>query len=794
MSGLTRIFRLSIFLLFLMAGASACSRSEPEPVPTPTVVQQSTRQATASPEIVVTEPPLPIATETPTPQPSPAVTLPAPLYFLSNGQIQRLETDGQIVTQLTQEEQPITDFDVSPVDAHLIYVTGNSLVEANPQYGTRIVKVAGASVDPDDPASYTTERISDPRFSPDGTQIAFGYNGINLIASGEALTSTVVLASDAYPDPNNLPREEVRFYTVGEWSPTGNALMVRFSYWPEAGGLAVFNLQNGEVIDLQNSNPNTPLCCEWAWNRTGNRAIIASNLMAYGTPGLATLDAATGNVTAVIQGVPTQPISERTPLELFRAPYLVTEDQALTFASIQTEMSVPSQYSVYAVDLATGELTPLAKEGYETSSDILWARDGSGAALVLADQPNPLGVMAGPIWWVPGNGNPPVELPANGHLLRWGPSAMAPVQVESTDPMTVTATLSNTALLTARVLLNVRAGPGTAYATVGELAAGSVVTVTGISPDSGWWQIGYPPTSTNRAWVIGDPNLVEAVNTEQIPVVAPPPLPRPVGRIFYSAPNSGGIQSVLAQSLAPGALPTVVVENAVQPAVAESSGQIAVRSSRSDLLGIGILDPSIGQLIGVTSHPEDSLPMWSPEGGRLVFASTRHGDRRWRIYITPAGAAQVAQELTFGLDPDWHPRADLIVYKGCDDTGENCGVWTMDSSGNNRTPLTTDRTDSRPIWSPDGRTIVFMSEARHGNWEIYAVDTNGRTVNRLTDNASLDGLPTFSPDGSHIAFVSNRGGSWGIWVMPVNGGSAQQVINIGADLPNWLEQGIDWAE
>ncbi len=798
-----KIVRL-LLLICVMALISACGSDEPDLSSTPTLVQPSSPPASAggvmTPVVAVTEVPAPTATSSPVP--APVIVLPAPLYFLSNGQIQRLETDGQILTQLTQEEDPITDFDVSPVDAHLIYVTGNDLVEANPQYGTRVLKVVGTPVDPNDTASQTTNRISNPRFSPSGTQIAFGLNGVNLIDAGDSVTPTLLLASDPYPDPNNPPRSEIRFYTAGEWSPTGDALMVFFSYWPEAGGLAVLDPQSGTIIDLQSTDPNTPSCCEWAWDRAAKRALIASNLMVYGTPGLSVVDVTNGEVTAVFQGVPTAPVSERTPLALFRAPYAATTELALAFASVQTDMSNPSQYSIYAVNLSTGELTPLGKEGYDTSSDILWARNGSGAALVIATEANPLGVFAGPIWWIPADGKSAIELPANGNVLRWGPSATAPtpVIIEQTEitttveTITDTVTLTDTPTLTARVLLNVRSGPSTAYATVGELAAGSVVTVTGISPDGSWWQIAYPPEGGRRSWVIGDEALVQPGNVDNVQVVTPPPLPRPVGRIFYSASGPDGVQSILAQSLAPGALPTVVVANASQPAVDEGSGRLAIRSSRSDLLGIGIFDANNGQLTGITSHLEDSLPSWSPDGGQLVFASTRHGDRRWRLYRVAAASNQVAQELTFGLDPDWHPGADLVVYKGCDDTGESCGLWTMDSGGNNRAPLTADKTDSRPMWSPDGRTLVFMSEARHGNWEVYAVDAGGNTINRLTDSADLDGLPTFSPDGSHVAFVSNRGGSWGIWVVPVSGGTPQQVIAIGANLPNWLEQGIEWAE
>ncbi|MEZ4830768.1 MAG: SH3 domain-containing protein [Caldilineaceae bacterium] len=426
------------------------------------------------------------------------------------------------------------------------------------------------------------------------------------------------------------------------------------------------------------------------------------------------------------------------------------------------------------------------------------ARDGSGAAVVMITEPGPLG-FAGPIHWLPADGGPAIELPAVGEDLQWGPSATTPAAPtrdaeDSQQPARDDGAPNGAATFTAQVLLNVRSGPSTAFPIIGELAADEATRITGISPDGGWWQILYPPGTETRAWVTGDPEFGAATNADDVAVVTPPPLPRSVGRVFYSAPNADGVQSIFAHSLAPGAPTELVLADASQPALSPNGARLALRSTRSDLLGIGVLDLAGAQLTGVTSHLEDSLANWSPDGSSLVFASTRHGDRRWRVYVAPADGGQTAQEVRFGLDPDWHPTADVIVFKGCDDRGEACGLWTMTSDGGNPRALTDNVTDSRPVWSANGRTIVFMSESRHGNWEIYSLNAANGAVTRLTEDSALDGLPTVSPDSSRVAFVSNRGGSWGVWVVPITGGTAQRVFEIGPDLPNWLEQGIDWAE
>lgn len=777
-------------------GAEEILGAEAPPVMTPASPPQPTPPP--APTGAVAEVP---RTTRPTPLPTPVAILPAPLYFLSNGQIQRLETDGSTLTQLTLEPQPITAFDVSPIDARLIYVTNNQLVEANPQYGSRMVKVVGQPGAADDPAWRAAERISAPYFSPDGREIAFGLNGVQVIAAGESVTVTTLLSSDPYPAPNTPVRETIRFFAAGPWSPDGAQILAPFDYWPEAGGLVVISRADGAITEFSADVPNVPNCCDWAWSRSTGQGFIASDHVIYGIPGLSAADVESGELTLLVAGSPDRADGNGAgPWRFFRAAHQDSRGNLFVFVSQQAEMMDSPAYGMVQVQ-ADGSLREIQSRVYATQGDILWARDGSGAALVQAAWDENLG-LEGPIHWLPADGRAIVPLPAQGTHLRWGPSASQPGQesaAESTGEESLTAPEEQTngevlPQLTAQVLLNVRGGPSTAYPIVGELDEGERTRITGISPDGEWWQIVYPPESGERAWVTGNPEFSDAVNTQDLAVVTPPQPPRSVGRLFYSAPGPNGRTAIFAQSLAPGAAPELLLDGASQPNLWQNSQQLLVRSERSDLLGLGIYDLSTRQLRPITSHQEDAVASWSPDGQQIVFASTRHGDRRWRVYTMPSSGAVTAVERAFGNDPHWHPGADRIVYKGCDEVGENCGLWIMDSAGGNRGQLTADRTDSRPVWSPDGRTVIFMSEERDGIWEIYKVDVATSLITRLTDSPSLDGLPTVSPDGSRVAFVSNRDGGWGIWVVPINGGTPQRVVDLGADLPNWLEQGIHWGE
>jgi hypothetical protein len=84
-------------------------------------------------------------------------------------------------------------------------------------------------------------------------------------------------------------------------------------------------------------------------------------------------------------------------------------------------------------------------------------------------------------------------------------------------------------MVTSAGAVRVRTGPSTQYEQAGNLAQGQTAVITGRN-DVGqgtWWQIQFPAAPTGLGWISGNPAYVTAYNTENVPVVAPPPLPTP---------------------------------------------------------------------------------------------------------------------------------------------------------------------------------------------------------------------------------------------------------------------------
>jgi Tol biopolymer transport system component len=88
----------------------------------------------------------------------------------------------------------------------------------------------------------------------------------------------------------------------------------------------------------------------------------------------------------------------------------------------------------------------------------------------------------------------------------------------------------------------------------------------------------------------------------------------------------------------------------------------------------------------------------------------------------------------------------------------------------------TNSSDRSPTWSPDGTRIAFVS-FRKGDGEIYVMNGDGSGVKELTFSLATDDDPAWAPDGGRIAFESYRTGDAEIWIMRSDGGSQRQLTS-----------------
>ncbi len=261
-----------------------------------------------------------------------------------------------------------------------------------------------------------------------------------------------------------------------------------------------------------------------------------------------------------------------------------------------------------------------------------------------------------------------------------------------------------------------------------------------------------------------------------------------------------------------------------------ADGRIVFASKRDGDFEIYAMNPDgsdVRQLTqnqgGGAREADDQAPVWSPDGTRIVFASTRDhtgdGSDDSEIYVMESdGSAQtrLTENETLEGNAVWSPDGESILFArrlvpsedgfelaliGDDGTGTkaileidgygagvfspdgsqigftrcgdeegtlDCEVWVADADGSNRRLLVDSRgRDGGVAWSPDGTRIAFTSDRdRNGqcffhdcwghNGEIYVMNADGSDQRRLTDDPGDDQSPTWSPDGSRIAFAGLR--------------------------------------
>ncbi|HXX15857.1 MAG TPA: CehA/McbA family metallohydrolase [Candidatus Eremiobacteraceae bacterium] len=191
----------------------------------------------------------------------------------------------------------------------------------------------------------------------------------------------------------------------------------------------------------------------------------------------------------------------------------------------------------------------------------------------------------------------------------------------------------------------------------------------------------------------------------------------------------------------------------------------------------------------LTSGP--SSLTWSPDSQELLYSM---GGSLWRQKVNAKEAQQLTDGPGYDYQPDWSPDGKSVVYVSYQKDAME--LWVLDVASGRSTQLTTGgAVNVEPRWSPDGKKIVWVSTRYHKRFHVFIAEVEaGRLKNatRLTGETrsplpryyysayDMEINPVWTRDGKEILFVSNRGhiyGTGGFWRMKAQPGAEAQEIH-----------------
>jgi TolB protein len=180
----------------------------------------------------------------------------------------------------------------------------------------------------------------------------------------------------------------------------------------------------------------------------------------------------------------------------------------------------------------------------------------------------------------------------------------------------------------------------------------------------------------------------------------------------------------------------------------------------------------------------NSSPAFSPDGRSIAMTLSKDGNPEIYVLTLATGAfRRLTRHPGIDTEPTWAPNGRDIAF--ISDRLGTPHVFVMDTDGGNVRQLTFAGFHTQPRWSPKGDAIVYtMRQATHDLWAINADGSNAR---RLTSGGGDNQGATWAPNGRHLAFQSNRLGSWQIFTMLTDGSEQAPVTRGPGDVtsPSW---------
>jgi len=231
---------------------------------------------------------------------------------------------------------------------------------------------------------------------------------------------------------------------------------------------------------------------------------------------------------------------------------------------------------------------------------------------------------------------------------------------------------------------------------------------------------------------------------------------------------------------------------ALSPHVSPDGSRVAFSGVTKEGWQILMYSLDLNRLVTFPHFGGDNYsPAWSANGQSIAISSSRSGNTEiYTVNASGSGLKQLTENRGPDVSPTWNPKTNSQIAWVSGRTGLP-QIYTMASDGTNVVRMTDQGYAVSPSWSPNGQFLAF-AWVRHygpgapGASDIYIMDIASKQWAQLTHDGGRNDFPSWSPDGRHIVFQSNRTGKLEIWTMLADGSEQRQLTTHGDNSqPNW---------
>ncbi|WP_460940886.1 amidohydrolase family protein [Spirosoma humi] len=283
----------------------------------------------------------------------------------------------------------------------------------------------------------------------------------------------------------------------------------------------------------------------------------------------------------------------------------------------------------------------------------------------------------------------------------------------------------------------------------------------------------------------------------------------PDGKQLVFSSDRSGNYDIWLLNLADGKITQLTHDsgNDFNPAFSPDGKQVAFISDRSDAPGVYVITPgtteklvtpALGKLAGVS---------WQPDGSRLFYNILNNTQSGLATVALTDSKAQILTDISDDVFPfrvSWF-SADEYLYTAngllkrrkigskTDQTISFQAKIALPRTSYKRKVYDFDSQKPQPVRgikgtaiSPDGKQIAFAALG-----DLWLLTRGTKIPERLTQGATMELEPTWSPDGTKLAYVSDRNGNMDVWIRDLKTGQDRNLVDMAADLhyPTWSPDG-----